>query len=374
MHNSKATSRTAIVAWSVMCVTTLLSGCTGSSTQPAAEPPTGAGTAEVTPGSTPTASAPVSADIGRARRPNERWADANGVEYLGKVPMDVFFDQPYSIVQDTTQVGVTGSPAMVASTDVGMSRSMSGGNPPPAAEADPPPAADGGGDGWAELMPIETLLEEINSSRNFMKTSLQTVGAYNSSMLMIPPKAAGVAVLATIAMEHPEEVSWKEDAGYIRDFAKQMNESTLRRGKPDQVRLLTLFENMSDTLNRSKPADLAEPPATDSYADVAEMRLLMMRMDSGEKRMKNEAGTETAFATKKETIRHEAAILGAMTKVTTMAGYGYEDDEEFIGYAQRIIDAAKSIQVATEVNDFAAYENALTKITLACTECHSTYR
>ena len=322
---------------------------------------------------TPATASSSPADIGRARRANERWTDANGVEYLGNVPLDVFFNQPYTVVQDATPVGDAGTP-MVASTGGGMS---GGGGEAPSVEAAPvtvEPETAASDTGWADLLPIETLLEEINSSRNFMKESLQTVGSYNSSMLMIPPKAAAVAALATIAMEHPDEVTWKVDAAYIRDLAKQMNESVLQRGKKDQSRLLRLFENMSDTLNRSKPAGLPEPPAADSYADVADMGLLMTRMESAEKRMKNEAGSETAFGTQKDVIKHEAAILGTLGIVLTKPGYGYEDDAEFKGYAQRIADAAKSIRAAAEVNDFAAYEQSLTNVTTACNDCHLAFR
>lgn len=374
MNDFPAKSPTSLIALFVICMTTLFAGCGGGSATPTPQQPASTVATEQQVAA-PVSSSPNNSDIGRKRLPNERWTDANGVEYLGNVPLDVFFDQPYSVVQDSTPVGNAGTPA-VAATDGNMSAGMSGGAVQ-VAEADPAtaePESGSGEDSWAELIPIETLLEEVNSSRNFMKESLLTIGAYNSSMLMIPPKAAGVAALATIVLEHPGEVTWKEDAAYIRDFAKQMNESTLQRGKKDQSRLLRLFENMSDTLNRSRPADLPEPPETDSYADVAEMRLLMMRMESAEKRMKNEAGTETAFGTQKDIIMHEAAILGTMSKVVTMPGYGYEDDPEFVGYAKRIIDAAKAIRVAAEVNDFASYEQSLSSVATACTECHSAFK
>lgn len=343
----------------------LLSGCTGStSPAPVATDPAAS---QTTPAAAPAANVSSSAvganDIGRARRQNERWTDANGVQYLGDVPLDVFFDQPYSVVQDSTQVG--GVATTTPAAEMGAT--------PATNEPEPPPAATASSD-WGEMIPLADLKEEVSSIRNFLDKSLRTVAEYNSSMLMIPPKAAAMGALATIAMEHPEEISWKEDAKYIRDLAKQMNDSALQRGKKDQNRLLVLFENMADTLNRSKPAGLEEPPEDDSYADVAEMRLLMMRMDAAEKRMKNEAGSETAFETQKEMIRHEAAMLGTLAKVVTLEGYGYEEDEEFIGYAQRLMDATAAIRAATEVNDFASYDKALSKISTGCTECHTVFK
>ena len=376
MTYSPTHSASVFVAASISCLAMLFSGCNNSTPSP---PPTTGTTPVVNPGGGEQVTSPAQAstDIGRPRRQNERWADANGVQYLGNVPLDVFFDQPYSVVQDATPIG-TGETQAVASTDGGMSGGgMSGGGAPVDATAAKPltaePAAAAGNE-WTTLLSVETLLEEVNTTRNFMKESLQTVGAFNSSMLMIPPKAAVMAALASIAMEYPGEITWKEDAKYIRDFAKQMNESTLQRGRKDQVRLLELYESMSDTLNRSKQADLKEPPETDTFVDVAAMGLVMMRMQSAEKRMKNEAGSETAFTSQKKMILHEAAMLGTMTKVVTMSGYGYEDDAEFLGYAKRIVDAAIAIRTAVEVNDFATYEQSLSNLSTACTECHSAFK
>ena len=331
-----------------------------------------------------------STDSEQPRRQNERWTDANGVEYLGNVPLDVFYDQPYTVASNQTPLGgiaanssqsepAGGAMSGGAMSGGAMSSSgvMSGGTTP-AFEPDTTDTASVTGSdksaGWAEIMPMETLTTEVNSLRNFLNNSLQSVGSYNRSMLMVAPKAASLAVLSGIAMEHPEALNWKEDAIYVRDLAKQMNAESLQPGKKDQDRLLRLFEKIANILDRSKPADLEEPEASDSFPDVAEMRLIMMRMEAAEKKLKTEAGSESAFSSQKEMIQHEAAILGAMTHVVTLPGYGYEDDPEFVGFAKRIVDAAKEIRNATEVSDFSSYELALTKVSTACQECHSQFK
>ena len=132
-----------------------------------------------------------------------------------------------------------------------------------------------GGGGWDERISAEVLKNEITSVRNFLNATVQSVGSYNSSMLMIEPKAASVAALAHIAIQHPGDLSWKEDAPYIRDLAKKMNEAPLQRGAKDKAKIQGLFENMVDTFNHSRPADLEEPPADDGFSDVAEMSAIM---------------------------------------------------------------------------------------------------
>jgi len=365
----------------LMLTAAALTGCGNSSpapAPPAAGPAASPANAGATPpaANVPPAATASSSNTGQSRAPNERWTDANGVEYLGDVPLDVFFDQPYSVASDATPLNgaapATGGEPMTA---IGAASPAASAMTSAGASTSEPPVETASGSGeWDQLIPIKALDEEVTSVRNFLNQSLQSVGTYNSSMLMIPPKAASLAALATILDKHPGDVAWKEDAAYIRNLAKKMNESDLQRGKKDQSRLLTLFENMTDTFNRSRPSGLEEPPAEDSFADVAEMRLLMMRMESAEKKMKNEAGSEAAFTSQKDIVLHEAALLGTMTKVITQEGYGYADDPEFLGYANKIVDAAKQIRDSAESGSFDNYELALSKVSGACQECHSAYK
>ena len=305
----------------------------------------------------------------------EVWVDEKGQKWFGDVPLDAFFDQPYAVASDVTPLAgnaaITAVVSNPGSTDV-PDPTMT--EPPfkaPETETTPPPA---GGDSWGDLISEVELDNEVKAIRNFLNENLQSVSNYNASMLMIPPKAATLAALAGVAIEHPNSVSWKADAKYVRDLGKQMNAETLRSGPKDQKRILELYEAMSDTLNRSRPAGLAEPPESDGFAEASEMRLLMHRMDEAEKRMKTEAGTDTALTSRKEMVAHEAALMATLAKIVTLPGYGYEDDPKFTGYAKTVVEAAMAIKGAAEGNDFANYELALTKVSTTCSNCHSDYK
>lgn len=311
-------------------------------------------------------SAPPPTKKSSTRRQNERWTDANGVEYLGDVPLDVFFDRPLEVAANATML--QGSPAAQ------MPEMVAGGNvtePEPPVEATEPPSD---GVAWDSLISLEDLSGEVKDSRNFLNRSLQRYGDYKKANLMIPGKAASIAVFASVAMEHPEAVNWKEDAVYIRDLAKQINEDTLKPDKKTHEKVLLLFESIASTLDRSRPADLEEPNPEDTFADVASMDLVMVRLDEAEKRLKTEAGSQTAFESKQDMIRREASVLGTMSHVITLESYGYNDDEEFTGYANQIVTAAQNIKNALDANDFDSYELALSKVSTSCTDCHSAYR
>lgn len=322
---------------------------------------------------------------------DEVWTDANGQKWLGNVPFDAFFDQPYAVASDQTPIAGAApltlpgtTPATPDSNAAGSGQAMvansagadSPTSTPPTSGTSPENSATvaAGAPGWDELITAEALDEEVKAIRNFLNENLQSVGTFNSSMLMIPPKAAALAALAEVAAKHPQKVSWKDDAAYVRDLAKQMNSAPLQRGAKDQKRLLELYEAISDTLNRSRPAGLTEPPAGDSFAEAAEMRLLMMRMEEAEKRMRTEAGSEASFGSKKPLVQQEASVMAALARIVTDPGYGYSDDPEFTGYGNDIVQAALSIRIAGEGGDFASYEAGLSKIATTCQNCHSKYK
>ncbi len=393
-HNCFAPVSRFVACWTVASVATMLAGCGGSSapsvagTPPGNAPPT-VDTAGALPaaGSANPAEASVRPSVNSKHRRDEVWVDDKGQKWFGNVPMDAFFDEPYTVANDQTPI--TGTPSTtiasnatlansaVASTpDNSSTSSNSDGamNTPPAESSASTAPVTTQGDSWPALISLSSIDDEVKSIRNFLKENVESVGTFNSSMLMIPPKAAALGALAEVAIQYPEAVSWKDDAKYIRDLAKKMNSSALQRGAKDQKRMLGLYEAVSDTLNRSKPAGLDEPPESDSFAEVSEMRLLMMRMEEANNKMKTEAGTESTMGSKKDMIAHEASLLAVMAKIVTLPGYGYEDDAVFKGFGQDIVMASQAIKVAAEANDFAGYESALSKIATTCQDCHSKYK
>ncbi len=305
----------------------------------------------------------------------EVWVDEKGQKWFGDVPMDAFFDQPYTVASNSAPIGGDAATTAVAATtpESGDASPEMTETPVTVSSTDTPAVAASAGS-WAELISETELDNEVKAIRNYLNENLQSVSNYNSAMLMIPPKAATLGALAGVAMEHPNAVTWKDDAKYVRDLAKQMNSDTLRSGPKDQKRLLGLYESVSDTLNRSRPAGLEEPPESDGFSEVSEMRLLMHRMDESEKRMKTEAGTDGALASRKDMVAHEAAMMATLAKIVTLPGYGYEDDDKFKGFALDVVKSGLAIKAAAESNDFAAYELSLTKVSTTCSNCHSEYK
>lgn len=366
----------------------------GCNRQSETAPPTTDGTGTTPPAGQPADTGPTdgassgstNGATAKTHARDELWTDDKGQKWFGNVPLDAFFDSPYEVASDMTPIGGSKSETAVVQNDTpGESTGEMNGDKPatddagkkpettpePTKPAEEPAAA---GDSWDSLITSAELDEEVKSIRSFLQENVSSVGNFNSSMMMIPPKAATLAALAEVARQQKEAVSWKDDAAYVRNLAKKMNETPLQRGAKDQKRLLELFEAMSDTLNRSKPAGLEEPPETDSFAEVADMRMLMKRMEDCEKIMKTEVASEAALGSKKDLIKHEAALLGTLTRVVTLPGFGYEDDAEFKGYAAEIVTASQTLKASADSGDFSGFEAAMSTVAQACQKCHSKYK
>lgn len=365
-------------ALAVMLIST--AGCGGAAETPqgsgdAVSPDSTAGDAGASnPGSETPSTDPTSKGNSAVtkRGRDEVWVDANGQKWFGNVPMDAFFDQPYSVASNTTPLA--GAPATaVVSNLPAASLPETTPTTEPSTTSDTP-ATETDGDAWGDLISAQALDDEVKTIRNFLNENLQSVGTYNSSMLMIPPKAATLGALAGVAVEHSGAITWKDDATYIRNLAKQMNSDTLRSGPKDQKRLLELYEAISDTLNRSRPASAEPLPESDGFAEVSEMRLLMHRMEEAEKRMKQEAGSDSAMTSRKDMIAQESSVLATLAKIVTLPGYGYEDDPAFKGYANEVVKSALAMKTAAESNDFASYELSMTRVSTTCSNCHSDYK
>ncbi len=334
---------------------------------------------------------PDSGNASRARSSRGRdevYVDETGQKWFGDVPYDVFFDDPIAVAMRGTPAvpvdssagpvsGATESPPVVSdpSDSVPETRSPEPANVPgtlPTTGSETATAAAGAR--WSDLLPIEDLNEEVTNIRNFLNETVQTTGSYNSSMLMIPQKAATLGVLAGVALEHPTRIGWKDRAAYVRDIARRMNEAPLQRGPKDQRRLLALFESLAEILSGSRPTDLPDPPTKSSFSDVSEMRLVMMRMEEAETRLRTEAGSEGALTKNRSMVKHEAAILATMAHLVTRPDYGFADDGEFVKFGQTVVDAAMAIHTAADAPDFSAYQVSLSKISTTCQACHSQYK
>ena len=284
----------------------------------------------------------------------------DGKQWIGDVPRDIFFPDPLAVAADRTPVGTATVAADPMTDPAGSDTSTE-----PAKPAGTAAAGD-----WKSVIGIEPLKSEVKAIRNSLTGHLQNVGKFNSGLKAIPSNGATLAVLAAVAASHPDEVSWKKNAKFIRDLAGQMLTEKLARGRTSFEQVKAPFETIIEILDGGSPAELPESKDQAAFSDVADFGYLMQRIDRGFKWIQGNARDEESYKEHAAKVRHEVAVMRVLARVIKEEGYGWADDEDFVKHADAMLDACLAVETAVASEMFADYDKAIGKIDQLCTQCH----
>lgn len=296
--------------------------------------------------------------------------ESGGQRSIDGIPLDVFFDRPLEVANDQRTGGTT--PAIAATT------------PDTTAAATTEPAGDPPADSksddvsWPDLITAEAINDEVRFLRNEMQSRLTNMGSYKKAVLELPVFGSAIAFVAEIAARHDGDISWKENAKYIRVLGAKIAEVTSSstaqsRNSFDEVN--NAYLTINEILNNNTPAEL--PEADDDsgdFSEFADMFYLMKRMERGQQWMQTNAGSESGFNDKAPTLARELAVMVILTQAYYSEGYGYADDEEFVGYLNKLRDAGTGMLKALEEKDFAKYDELRSAASQQCTQCHSVFK
>ncbi|MEX0717705.1 MAG: hypothetical protein WD066_14015 [Planctomycetaceae bacterium] len=340
----------------------LLSGCGGSDSSP---DQTGAVGAKEAGG----AASPTADNRGATGTEPVVHVDGDGRKWVGKVPLDVFFDDPLRIVEDSRPVATASASSPSSVPTVSPAPSIA---PVGATATTAQPAATAGN--WADAIGHDVLDDEVKKIVNRLNEKLQTVGTYNSSHLELPPHINTLAVLAEVAVEHPGEVRWKDKAKYIRDLAGRMAAEKLQQGAKSHKALQEPFEQITVLMSGSDPGGLPDSPERRPFSEVSEFFYIMKRIESGSTWLKVNVTSDEALSSSKEDVLREAGVLSVLGKVIVSEGSDYADFEDFVGYSKDLVEAGRQMTAAAHAGNFAEYDKGITRAYKACQECHSVYK
>lgn len=273
----------------------------------------------------------------------------------------IWFDDPISIVSDSQDIE---KPKPVDNGNTG------GG---PTKPVEPPPSSGAGPD-WNAIASADLLDAEVQSVRAYFTENLASMQTYNTSYLEVAPNVAAMIAVADVASRAKNSTAWKAQANTIRALAESMVSDELRRGAKSYNQVKEPFDKIVSILD-GKPADGIESGAEVTYEDLAVYTSdFMKRLEKSEQRMKILAGGEANFAKNKDAIKREAAVIGILCKMITLEGFGYSDDEEFLGFANPASASAVKMIKAADSGDYGTFEIEMSNVSKNCTTCHMGYR
>ncbi len=288
--------------------------------------------------------------------------DADGRKWIDDIPYDVFLDDPLAEANNTATVAMnTTKPA--------------DGNPgTPAMVEEPgtkPAAPAAGGNSWKEFISMEQLLTETKRIRNHLTSSLQSQGTYNGNYKELQVDGAVLAALANVIAEHPDDVSWKANTRFIREYGHELSESSKGLGKDSYEKSQTASEKVISILDGN--GGEGDVPADRPFGEVANRAGVMKRIEKASEWMRANINSESKFKGELEQILNEATIISVLGKVAAHPSYESATEEDYKQYAKDLIDGAREAVGSTQDQSYKNFENAINKITKACTDCHANY-
>ncbi|MBC8289417.1 MAG: hypothetical protein H8E37_03780 [Planctomycetes bacterium] len=282
------------------------------------------------------------------------------------IPLDVFYPDPLVVASETGTV-VASNPT----TEPGTATPETTTTEEPVLE---PPAT--GKVTWDKIITVDMLKGEMKSVRLQLQQRLMTLASYNSSYLEIPVFGSTLGLMAEVARRHPGDVSWKDDAKYIRVLSAKMTEvcsSAAARGRKSYDEVNESFLKICSILDNNSPAELPEADDEADLLDVAEMGYLMKRMKRAMEWMQNNTGSEESFKENAELAGREVSVIAAIAQAIKDESYGYGEDGEFKGHATEMGGNASEMSKAAKGGNFNEFDQLRSKVDQKCTQCHMTY-
>ncbi|WP_437186859.1 hypothetical protein SH668x_000225 [Planctomicrobium sp. SH668] len=299
-------------------------------------------------------------------------------QWIGNIPYDVFYDQPLTIAADSTSLAP--APA-VATTNTAPNSAPKEATeamvPMPELTADAPAATEApvtsGASNWGAIIPMAMLVEEVKSLRTSLTGNLQTVATYNKSQVPIATDGSTLAAMAAIAIVHPEAVSWKANAKYIRDLASQVNANSAGNGREPYGKTKDPFDKLLVVLDGGKPPEM-ESTEVVPYSEVVYVSDMMKRIESSFNNLKANINTESRLKENPAATEKELRVLYALAALMSDKSYDNADEEKYQAFLSRFQGGAQTSLNALHAGDLDGFQSGLNQIQTTCAECHVEYR
>ena len=282
------------------------------------------------------------------------------------IPYDAFFDDPLGEANN----------AAVAPNAVAVAKPEANAGEPaakPTTDA-AKPVAGGGGIAWGDFISIDAVDKETKKVRNDLTSAMKGPGDFNKKCKEIGWDASLLAGLAGIVIEHGEATSWKANAHFIRDFSSELSDAAVGPGKEYYDKSKTAYEKLASVFGGSIPADAGDVPAKRPFHETAGRGGVMQRIERASEWLRLNINTEAKLKSELETIQHEAMLIAALGKLTSMPGYDGTEEAEYQKYAADLIAGGKEAAAAAKDQNYPQFTESINKIVKSCTECHPKYR
>lgn len=235
---------------------------------------------------------------------------------------------------------------------------------------------------WSELVAIEVLEAEVKATvEERLAGWLVSLGRFNTARREIEWEGSYLAALAGIVELHDGGAGWQPRAAEVRGAALEIVEASSTAGAASFNQAKEALARIKGALSResrSAPAASRSGPGAShprqppfQWEDVAELSVLMKRMDRADKQLASGLQNEAAWARGGEKLAYEASLIAALAQV----GLAFEADEgAHVGWMSDLRAQAVQLAAAARERDFLKAKQSHLAATNLCKTCHAKYR
>ena len=235
-------------------------------------------------------------------------------------------------------------------------------------------SASSGGGVWDKLISSSSLEDEIKRVKLHYDSVVTQPGPFKSGGyeearldLMV------LSSLFAIITEYGGDVRWKKDAAAARDLlgrtAFNCNAGTTQVFNEARARKDDLQNLMSGSgLRTGKAAE------SNDWTSIADRSPMMEYLDTLSEVLRESTAKEESVKSEPESVRRPAELIAVLGKILTQEGMDESDDEDYVAFSEKMTEAARSITLGLERNDYDAVRKSVGAVNQSCDACHADYR
>jgi hypothetical protein len=228
---------------------------------------------------------------------------------------------------------------------------------------------------WSALIDADTIESEIKRTGAQVDKDVTTPTEFKGGSYKLCRRDFSLlATLFAVTGQFDIDVRWKDLAPGLRDLfaragynCKAASDQTYNEAKQRK-------QDVADLIHGSR-LQLPKAEAAVDWAHVADRPPLMQRLNiAQQERLTKWLADPGEFKRHQTDAKHEAQLVAMIAEVITRNGFDDTDDQQYLGFAHELRDAANAVTAATDKNDFDAAHQAINRASKACTACHEAFR
>jgi hypothetical protein len=229
---------------------------------------------------------------------------------------------------------------------------------------------------WASLISPTTIEDEIKLLKIAVDANVRTPTEFaGRGHKQVRRHFTVLAMLFAVIQEYDGQVRWRGDAVVARDrFARAASNSKAGGNVNVFNEAKQRKLDLQDLVGGGSLGGTTSTETTDWEAVVDRGPLMQRLEEASQDRLPAWTASEAEFASHREGVIREAEMVAAIAEVLTRDGLEDAGDEDYVGFAEQMKQAAQGVSTGARGEEYAAARAAVGEVAKSCAACHESYR